>query len=282
MVATSLLDRRDSTTDNGAGQAVAAPAAADSQSPSAVDPDYKKAGSTAGPRLVAAGTSAAVHDAPARAAGAPPGPSPRASCPTLLASLATCTPRTWSRSTFPNLAPRVPESMKCSVVYFCSRCESNLSSSRQLLPGRRGFPRSRSPRSSASGRRGYPAGCGTDAPRRCFRCSLRPRTLTNEESCQGIRLVAGRFASTRHDSDSCHIGVAWINLRQAYRRAWVSRTVSGETHASSDCVFMLYTNAVRTLHDSPSASVRAVFAVVRQTKGSCRGASLSERACKHN
>lgn len=82
----------DSTIDTVAGPAVVAPAAAGTRclSPVGSAGSADRPASIAGLRPVVADTTAVVHDALAEEADAPPGPSPRASCPALPASLATC------------------------------------------------------------------------------------------------------------------------------------------------------------------------------------------------
>lgn len=82
----------DNTIDTVAGRTVVAPAAAGTRclSPVGSAGSADRPASIAGLRPVVADTTAVVHDALAEEADAPPGPSPRASCPALPASLATC------------------------------------------------------------------------------------------------------------------------------------------------------------------------------------------------
>lgn len=110
--------RRDSRIDDTvAGRAVAAPAAAGTRSPSPADSAVSadRPATIVAPLPAATDTTTVARDVPAGEVGAPPGPSPRASCPALPASPATCISRSLDRNTCPALAQREPTRRQCLV-----------------------------------------------------------------------------------------------------------------------------------------------------------------------
>lgn len=121
----------------------------------------------------------------------------------------------------------------------------------RCLPGRPGSPRSLSPRSWASDRLGCLASCGTGALRRCFRYSLQPRKLTNEESREGIKLVAVRSASTKLDLNSGfeqpYGAVAWLVIASSELKKNLRLIRTGRTHASSEQSHAIHTPFTPTM-----------------------------------
>lgn len=199
----SLVHHRDNTIDIVAAvRTIVALAKVDTRFPSIGLAD--RTTSIVGPFPAAIDRTTVARDVPEGEAGEPPDPSLLASCPTLPASLATCTSRNPDRSTCPILVPPEPYvsrgGRKRACYYYTAREREK--KKKRCLPGRLGSPRSLSPRNWASDRLGCLASCGTGALRRCFRYSLQPRKLMNEESREGIKLVAVRSASTKLDLNS--------------------------------------------------------------------------------